>query len=363
MERNGEDADLAGKQSLMSNESRIYDDVPQESYDELTDEQKQEVRALYEKLRKNSRWLPDSALTTYFGMPAFHAYGNASTKGALGPNTYMKTHNINPHAGQNKPVHSQVHGGALLGGSKKVKAPGSLSPKIKPVALKRRPHPPRMPTEKFKNMSKAQTAKLDKRKIEAKNSGAIGAQTFKDAQAIQYKIMPPSFSSKHLKAKKKIIDLETETAERKRQEILEQRQQGLDSKRSGAQVKGQPESEQRSQQSQKTQESERKQPAKKAEKASSGKGSTPPSSTGRTAQQSQPEELAGSSKTASWVELPRTAEMPTFAELDCNPQSANEFLLLDPKNYKYLPAKYTENIRAAGRQTAQSEQVGALFKA
>lgn len=88
---------------------------------------------MYEKLKKNSRWMPDSALTTYYGKPAFHNYGGASTKGLMGSNIYMKSHNINPHSGGNKPKHSQVHGGALLGGSKKVKAPGSLSPKTKPI--------------------------------------------------------------------------------------------------------------------------------------------------------------------------------------------------------------------------------------
>lgn len=39
-----------------------------------------------------------------------------------------------------------------------------------------------------------------------------------------------------------------------------------------------------------------------------------------------------------------------------------EFLhLLNPKNYKYLPAKYTHNIRFAGKQTSESEHVGAVL--
>lgn len=39
-----------------------------------------------------------------------------------------------------------------------------------------------------------------------------------------------------------------------------------------------------------------------------------------------------------------------------------EFLhLLNPKNYKYLPAKYTTNIRFAGRQTADSDHVGTVI--
>lgn len=103
---NREDADLAFKQSLLSNESPVNETVVEEDPNELTEEQKQELRELYEKLKKNSRWLPDSALTTYYGKPAFHAYGNGNTGGAPGHPTYLKTHNINPHAGGNKPIYS-----------------------------------------------------------------------------------------------------------------------------------------------------------------------------------------------------------------------------------------------------------------
>jgi len=35
-----------------------------------------------------------------------------------------------------------------------------------------------------------------------------------------------------------------------------------------------------------------------------------------------------------------------------------EFLhMLNPKNYRYLPSKYTNNIRFAGRQTSESDHV------
>ena len=112
---------------------------------------------------------------TYFGKPPFHPYGNANVKGSQQHNTFMKTHNINPHSGGNKPVKSQVHGGAMLGGTKKVRAPGSLSPRKAPMAMTRKPKPPRIPREKNKNMSKAQTAKLEKRKIEAANAGNMNA--------------------------------------------------------------------------------------------------------------------------------------------------------------------------------------------
>jgi hypothetical protein len=87
---------------------------------ELNDDQRAELAAKLKDLKLSSRWLPDSAMTTYFGKPAFHAYGNGNTKPTFGGSIYgqyMKTHNINPHSGGNKPEFSQVHGRALLGGT------------------------------------------------------------------------------------------------------------------------------------------------------------------------------------------------------------------------------------------------------
>lgn len=40
-------------------------------------------RALHKKksdFNSTTRWLPDSSFTTYFGKPAFHAYGKGNTK-------------------------------------------------------------------------------------------------------------------------------------------------------------------------------------------------------------------------------------------------------------------------------------------
>jgi len=51
--------------------------------------------------------MADSALTTYFGKPAFHAYGNSNinpAQGGLIYGDYLKTHNINPHSGDNNPL-------------------------------------------------------------------------------------------------------------------------------------------------------------------------------------------------------------------------------------------------------------------
>ena len=56
-------------------------------------------------LKLGSRDLPDSSMTTYFGKPAFFAYGMGNSRPTTA-NDKMKTHNINPHSGGNKPKYS-----------------------------------------------------------------------------------------------------------------------------------------------------------------------------------------------------------------------------------------------------------------
>lgn len=69
-------------------------------------------------MKLKGRNLPDTAMTTYFGKPAFHAYGNGNTKpsnGGVFYGQFMKTHNVNPHSGDNKPECVQVYNRAMLG--------------------------------------------------------------------------------------------------------------------------------------------------------------------------------------------------------------------------------------------------------
>jgi hypothetical protein len=59
-----------------------------------------------ENFKGPTRWLPDSAFTTYFGKPAFHSYGMANINPVNGGNIYgqyMLSHNINPESGNNLP--------------------------------------------------------------------------------------------------------------------------------------------------------------------------------------------------------------------------------------------------------------------
>ena len=84
---------------------------------ELTKEEKRSIREKMKKLKLEGRLLPDSAMTTYFGKPAFHAYGNGNVRPASGGliyGQYLKTHNINPHSGDNKPEYAQVFGRAMV---------------------------------------------------------------------------------------------------------------------------------------------------------------------------------------------------------------------------------------------------------
>lgn len=75
------------------------------------------------ELNSTTRWLPDSAFTTYFGKPAFHAYGKGNVqKGTVGGTIYghyLLTHNINPESGGHPTQYQQVYDNALRTGMSK----------------------------------------------------------------------------------------------------------------------------------------------------------------------------------------------------------------------------------------------------
>ena len=71
-----------------------------------------------------TRWLPDSSFTTYFGKPAFHAYGKGNvnpTQGGVNYGQNLLTHNINAECGDNPPLYQQVYDSALKAGLLKTK--------------------------------------------------------------------------------------------------------------------------------------------------------------------------------------------------------------------------------------------------
>lgn len=132
-------------------------------------------------------------MTTYFGKPAFCAYGNGNTKTAGVCNgDHMKTHNVNPHSGGNKPEFSQVHGRALLGGTVQIRGPAARTSAKKTKS--RKPVPPRVAPGRALRPS---TNEVDPRKTQP-----VLPQTFKEAQARELAILPPKFTEKNLQHKR-----------------------------------------------------------------------------------------------------------------------------------------------------------------
>ena len=92
------------------------------------------------KFYNTTRWLPNSAFTTYFGKPAFENYGYGNTNpvyGGLFYGNYMLSHNMNPIDGANHPPEKQVYSSAMM---KSVQRKGV-----------RRPSPPRKVPEEIRN--------------------------------------------------------------------------------------------------------------------------------------------------------------------------------------------------------------------
>lgn len=92
------------------------------------------------KLYNTTRWLSNSAFTTYFGKPAFENYGYGNTNpvyGGLFYGNYMLSHNMNPIDGTNHPSEKQVYSSAMM-----------KSLQREPI---RKPSPPRMVPDEIRN--------------------------------------------------------------------------------------------------------------------------------------------------------------------------------------------------------------------
>ena len=107
-EFNNKNKNILDKESLL----RAEKSVP-EVNNQPTKSQINRLKNFY----NTTRWLPNSAFTTYFGKPAFENYGYGNTNpvyGGLFYGNYMLTHNINPIDGENKPDTKQVYSSAML---------------------------------------------------------------------------------------------------------------------------------------------------------------------------------------------------------------------------------------------------------
>jgi len=75
---------------------------------ERLDRRKERIK----RLNETTRWLPNSAFKTYFGRPPFENYGRGNINPTVGGSIYgdyLKSHNVNPHSGANKPEFKQVY--------------------------------------------------------------------------------------------------------------------------------------------------------------------------------------------------------------------------------------------------------------
>jgi hypothetical protein len=73
------------------------------------------------KLNETTRWLPNSAFKTYFGKAPFENYGRGNVNPTVGGTVYgdyLKSHNVNPHSGDNRPEYRQIYGHADLAATK-----------------------------------------------------------------------------------------------------------------------------------------------------------------------------------------------------------------------------------------------------
>lgn len=323
---------------------------------ELNDEQRKELHDKMKELKKCSRWLPDSALTTYFGKPAFHAYGNGNTAPTYGGavyGQYLLTHNINPHAGANRPEFSQVHGRAMLGGTVQIRGPGSRSPKKAPIKFTRKPVPPRVAPPRTYVPEKQLVDDLKKR-------FPITSQTFREAEARQCLILPPSFTEKHLKTKqapeeKKLVVGRPKSDKKAKSSKLGGSTFDVQRVKSGGEAPSAKDSAKKSPSLSDRNTIDSQRDGLDEPSPGSGQRSDAPSAAVSGQGQSRRDERKESKLTKDASQMP-------FCDTGGQEATAMEFLhLLDPKNYKFLPHKFTNNIRFAGKISATSDHVKDLL--
>ena len=143
---------MENKESSRSSKTNVdYDQVRrklnqgnlQATHEEVKPQKKGPSKTQINRLKKlynTTRWLPNSAFTTYFGKPAFENYGYGNTNpvyGGLFYGNYMLSHNMNPIDGDNHPPEKQVYSSAMM-----------KSCQRKGV---RRPSPPRKVPDEIRN--------------------------------------------------------------------------------------------------------------------------------------------------------------------------------------------------------------------
>ena len=124
------------KRKLNQGNMAVAQPLPKETHKGPSKSQINRLKKFY----NTTRWLPNSAFTTYFGKPAFENYGYGNTNpvyGGLFYGNYMLSHNMNPIDGANHPPEKQVYSSAMM---KSMQRKGI-----------RRPSPPRKVPEEIRN--------------------------------------------------------------------------------------------------------------------------------------------------------------------------------------------------------------------
>lgn len=101
------------RQKVESEAAVIQDSLRPPSSPEDLEKQKRKLAHIW----KNSRWGANTTLQTYFGRPAFEAYGRANNQPhAVGAGIFygqhLHTHNVNPHRIPNQPPTKQIFAGS-----------------------------------------------------------------------------------------------------------------------------------------------------------------------------------------------------------------------------------------------------------
>ena len=75
------------------------DSLPKKKKQKPMTAEEKALKAKISEINSTTRWLADSSFTTYFGKPAFHAYGKGNTCPTNQTQAYL-THNINGVTGK-----------------------------------------------------------------------------------------------------------------------------------------------------------------------------------------------------------------------------------------------------------------------
>jgi hypothetical protein len=284
-----------------------------------------------DELHKWARWLPDSAYQSYFGKPAFHAYGKNNTKPTAGGvvyGQYMLSHNVNPEHGQNNPKYQQVYKSAMNYGFRK----GDRVP-----VLSRKGH-------ENLEITESQLEEMRKRNpiMPPKFKNPDPEDMYTDGSDGEY-----DFS--HIKNKSEKLDFHPKKGDRnadgKTKKISDEHQDDKENEEE------QPEAEEV--------EDTRDGKNRKLERVNYTDGSTPLPEPGTLEYKRMLEQFMNNPENArmALAEGGDLQNMFPFCSVHNSYGQQLPLHELDPRNYKFLPAKYVNRIAPAGKLTAKSDKL------